>query len=53
MRSSFLNQRRIAQRQRRERERLLMKQARERQEKISKQRDAEVGGVGGWGGGGE
>ena len=39
---AILTQRKIAQRQRRDRERSVMKQARERQDKISQQREVEV-----------
>ena len=41
-RTLIVNQRKLAQRQRRERERILMKQARDKQEKLSRQREAEV-----------
>ena len=42
---AILTQRKIAQRQRRERERQMMRQARERQDKVVKQREVEVCGV--------
>ena len=47
LRNSIMMQRRVAQRQRRERERSIMKQARERQDKLSRQREAEVSEEGG------
>ena len=39
---AILTQRKLAQRQRRERERVVMRQARERQDKISRQKEVEV-----------
>lgn len=39
---AILTQRKVAQRQRRERERLLMRQAREKQDKINRQKEVEV-----------
>ena len=40
--NQVLNQRKVAQRHRRERERLLVKQAKERQDKLNKHKEAEV-----------
>lgn len=42
LRNAITTQRRVAQRQRRERERMIMRQARERQDKLSRQREVEV-----------
>ena len=40
--NQMLTQRKVAQRQRRERERLLLKQAKDRQDKLNKHKEAEV-----------